>query len=1032
MALRRRGIDVMSTGFKLLLLVAAAILSVPQKPAAWAAHKPKPPLCTDGRFAVAGPPLLGAGGQIVVLASRKISIGSLCAARKAKLRRTKKGTQLTVVFPKGKCTGVRGKVTLTALITDACATFTGKLKAPKAGPVHFNAATSICGDAVIDTLNEQCDGSPTACSAREGCSGTCRCVGITANKSSPIDITPDGQTVVAANTDADTVSFFQVGANGSLTKMQETPVGREPRSVTTLVKKPLAYVANTVSGTVSVLDLVTHAVVATIAVGTEPWAVVASPNGNFVYVANADDNSVQVIDTSTNRVIKTIAVGRSPRALAVTSDGDADDLDEFLYVPNYFARPRTGFTPPSSAGLGGMAGAGSAFPAGANGQPVVGEGIFDDSREGVIDVIRTQDNAVVDHVVLAPVADTGFKVARGAFVNTVGNDAPRTIFADGATDGTVAQNTGAFPNLLQSIVLFDGRGFVPNSAASPEPPLRLNVNVQSLVSVFDVGSRNEIADQTFNLNRGINFDVPPGLLEAQTRDNTDRLFPSAPVDIDCSEATGKCWVVSQGSDFIVRMDFDATTKHPTINAPTAAGSFTVSPVVRIFTIDPANATSSGRNPRGIALSADGTHGYVTCPTTRDVIVADLVGNTVQQRVRSSELPTDATKLSILHGKIDFFTSRPFWSDRGWGGCWSCHPDGRTDNVTWSFEAGPRQTVSLDGTFSNTDGLSDQRLLNWTPVRDENPDFELNTRGVFGGRGFITTNTDVNADGITPDSDPNVHNYGPASSNRSMQQTDITNWIALAIRSPIAPPASGGNAVRGRSLFGTAAPGGANCVACHSGAKWTTSRVTFDPATVNPIPGVDTGIVNIAGGFFLNGFNSAAGAGRACEVPAPPGGTKRLRVMRQVDSFTATNPIEVRHGAISPINTVAPALTVAAAFGADGFNPPSLIGVFDTAPYFYAGAAATLEEAFGIGTNPTFLQAARAHWRAGTGGSVNILDSDARAVTDLIAFLRTIDDATATFPAADLAPDDPVFADAGALCDCQQTIPLGTPAIDCTP
>jgi hypothetical protein len=458
----------------------------------------------------------------------------------------------------------------------------------------------------------------------------------------------------------------------------------------------------------------------------------------------------------------------------------------------------------------------------------------------------------------------------------------------------------------------------------------------------------------------------------------------------------------------------------------------VSPVVRIFTIDPANATSSGRNPRGIALSADGTHAYVTCPTTRDVIVADLVGNTVQQRVRSSELPTDATKLSILHGKIDFFTSRPFWSDRGWGGCWSCHPDGRTDNVTWSFEAGPRQTVSLDGTFSNTDGLSDQRLLNWTPVRDENPDFELNTRSIFGGRGFITTNTDVNADGITPDSDPNVHNYGPASSNRSMQQTDITNWIALAIRSPIAPPPAGGNAVRGRTIFGSAAPGGANCVACHSGAKWTTSRVTFDPAAVNPLPGVDTGIVNIAGGFFLNGFNSAAGLGRACEVPAPLGATNRLRVMRQVGTFTATNPIEVRHGAISPVNTVAPTLTVAAAFGADGFNPPSLIGVFATAPYFYAGAAATLEEAFGVGTNPNFLPAARAHWRAGTGGTANILDSDASAVTDLIAFLRTIDDATPPFPAADLAPDNPVFADAAALCDCEQTPPLGTPAIDCTP
>src|SRR5262245_3754674 len=861
----------------------------------------------------------------------------------------------------------------------------------------------------------------------------CEVVPVGNNKSGPIAITADGRKVVAVNTDTDTVSFFAVGDNGSLTKVQEVPVGREPRSVATLLSKPLAYVANAVSGTVSVLDVDDFSTVATVEVGTEPQALVASPNGLFVYVANASDDTVDVIDTHTNRIIATIPVGRSPRALAITNDGDKDDLDEVLYVPNFFARPRAGFAPPSTANLGGTDGAAAAFPAGARGQAVIGEGIFDDSREAVIDVVSAATRTVVAHVVLGPIADTGFNFPRGAFVNTTAGDAPRTIFADGGTDGTQAQPTGAFPNLLQSIVLFGGRGFVPNSAASPEPPLRFNLNVQSLVSVFDTGTNLEITDQTFNMNRGINFDLPAGLLDAQIRDNTDRLFPSAPVDIDCSEATQTCWVVSQGSDFIVRMNFDATGK-PTINAPGAPGPFAVSPVVRIFTIDPANATSSGRNPRGIVLDATGTHGYVTCPTTRDVIVADLLGNTVLQRVRSSALPIDPLAQSILRGKIDFFTSRPFWSDRGWGGCWSCHPDGRTDNVTWSFEAGPRQTVSLDGTFSNTEGLADQRLLNWTPVRDENPDFELNTRGVFGGRGFIVTNTDINMDGITPDSDPNVRNYGPASSHRALQQDDITNWIAFAIRSPIAPPSTSGNPNRGRVLFGATAPDGANCVACHSGNKWTTSRVTYDPVDVNPVPGTDTGIVNLADplSVFLNGFNSAAGAGRACEVPAPPGAAERLRILRQVGTFTATNPIEVRHGALSPINTVAPALAVAAAFGGDGFNTPSLLGIGDTAPYFRTGAAATLEEVFGIGTDPNLLPAAQAHWRAGTGGAANILDSDPTAVTDVISFLRTIDDNTPPFPAADLAPDDPAFADAAALCDCKKDPPVGTPVLDCKP
>src|SRR4029453_10725142 len=184
--------------------------------------------------------------------------------------------------------------------------------------------------------------------------------------------------------------------------------------------------------------------------------------------------------------------------------------------------------------------------------------------------------------------------------------------------------------------------------------------------------------------------------------------------------------------------------------------------------------------------------------------------------------------------------------------------------------------------------------------------------------------------------------------------------------------------------------------------------------------------------FLNGFNSAAGAGRACEVPAPPGAGQRLRIVRQGGTLTATNPHQGPPGPPSPIHPVAPARAVAAAFGGDGFNTPTLLGIGDTAPYFRAGAAATLEEVFGIGTDPNLLPAAQAHWRAGTGGAANILDSDPTAVPAVISFLRTIDDNTPPFPAADLAPNDPAFADAAALCDCEKEPPGGSPVLDCRP
>src|SRR5678816_811354 len=76
-----------------------------------------------------------------------------------------------------------------------------------------------------------------------------------------------------------------------------------------------------------------------------------------------------------------------------------------------------------------------------------------------------------------------------------------------------------------------------------------------------------------------------------------------------------------------------------------------------------------------------------------------------------------------------------WSLKGqaWGACQTCHSDGLTDNVSWFFARGPRQSTSLDGSFSKKNP-HDQRIFNWTAINDEVDDFELNTRGVSGGVG----------------------------------------------------------------------------------------------------------------------------------------------------------------------------------------------------------------------------------------------------------------------------------------------------------
>ena len=72
---------------------------------------------------------------------------------------------------------------------------------------------------------------------------------------------------------------------------------------------PFAYISNFGSSTVSVIDIATNIVVATVPVGAGPVGVAVNPAGLFVYVANQNSNNVSVIDTRTNTVVATVTVG---------------------------------------------------------------------------------------------------------------------------------------------------------------------------------------------------------------------------------------------------------------------------------------------------------------------------------------------------------------------------------------------------------------------------------------------------------------------------------------------------------------------------------------------------------------------------------------------------------------------------------------------------------------------------------------------------------------------------------------------------
>jgi YVTN family beta-propeller protein len=711
------------------------------------------------------------------------------------------------------------------------------------------------------------------------------------NYSSHIALSPDDRFVWVANPDNNSVTVINV--DGDLNqKVAEITVGVEPQCVAIVPSGLKVYVTNMVSGNVAVINAMGQ-LTRVIPVGAEPFGCALTADGSKLYVANFSSDTVSVINTATDAVIRTIALpsGNSkPRGVAITVDGK-------VYVTSFLAQLR------------GVEGA-------------------DDGKEGHITVISAATDTILETVVLNPIA-TGFN-ANGSVLDHI----------PAADPATFTIPTGAFPNLLQGICIKGSKAYIANTGASPNGPFRFNVNVQGLISVIDTTTDLEFG-LSLNMNRGVPNE-PVG----------QRLFNTNPIAIAFKNSSNEGYAALGGTDRLIRVVLDASGT-PTINAPTSP--VTSTPIARI---------PVGKNPRGIVINSTDTRAYVMNLISRDVSVVDIADgsptkHTELARIASASLPDPGTLAAVvLRGHELFVTalgpagdgnSAPpagRMSDTGWGSCYSCHPSGLTDGVTWMFPDGPRQSISMHSTAEhpqpstaqlNANGAPLlpfflQRVLNWSAVRDEVQDFELNIRAVSGGQGLIRDGQAVV--NLTP----------TANTGRDADLDAVAAYISFGIRAPISPlrarNVGGGqidpDIVPGRALFAAA-----NCQMCHGGPNWTRSRVDFMPPPL--------------GETITNG--------------------QLVRFLTNVGTFDP--------GAFNEVRGVG--TTIVTANGSLGFNIPPLVSVFAGAPYFHNGSAPTLDDVL---SNVT-------HRSAGTGG-VDVLASAADRAR-LIKFLKSIDARTPTFP-----------------------------------
>ena len=109
------------------------------------------------------------------------------------------------------------------------------------------------------------------------------------------------------------------------------------------------------------------------------------------------------------------------------------------------------------------------------------------------------------------------------------------------------------------------------------------------------------------------------------------------------------------------------------------------------------------------------------------------------------------------------------------------------------------------------------------------------------------------------------------------------------------------------------------------------------------------------------------------------GGQLVRFLMNVGTFDSAASNELRPAVVLGVPSIV------AANGALGFNIPSLLSVFASAPYLHNGAAQTLDEVL---NNVT-------HRSAGTGGVDTLSNPNDRR--KLVRFLESIDADTPTFP-----------------------------------
>jgi YVTN family beta-propeller protein len=472
-----------------------------------------------------------------------------------------------------------------------------------------------------------------------------------------------------------------------------------------------------------------------------------SPDGARAYVADTTSNGVSVIDTATQQVIKTVRVGIEPVSLAVRPDGNQ------VWVSNHVSDSVSVIdTQPGSPTLHQVVGTVQSLDA-------VGATSFDEpvgiafasNAKAYVALSSRREIAIVD-VATRAVTGTLAITAQDPRALTVRNGRLYVLAFESGNQSELSICLTAIAGNPQCTI---GAGQIGGAAASPNlPGIPKNVvrdpdvpdrdlfvfdtatdalvgspvtNVGTLLYGVAVAANGTVfvtnTDARNHHQDGNGLAAPPpegqglGLADLDNRMFRNRITRIAcnptsgpPVAVDLEPPPGSPVPTPLATPFGVALSADDSTLVVTAAASSRIATVNASTLGVIATLD------VGAIPRGVAFrstSGAGGTAYVLNALGNSVSVVTVGANGSLTPLTTVPVGSDPTPESLRLGRIAFESAAG--SSSGTFACASCHPDAGIDDLLWVIGA----TCTLAGCDQEEQrstmpvrGLRDTLPLHW--------------------------------------------------------------------------------------------------------------------------------------------------------------------------------------------------------------------------------------------------------------------------------------------------------------------------------